>query len=213
MVAGTGASAGSAGNSSTRGAAPIASSTPVVAPKGFRSALQLMLQGWQELIPTAVAFPSSAGDVTQSEILSKLQGYLQAYQDLDTHVTAANLARARLESQEAEVRVFHATLTTLAAAYFGAHSPQLVKFGLKPRRARAALTSEQQAIRAARVMATRKLRGTMGRVQKAAIKSGPMALTVGPAEPVPAASTMASTAPLAVGPAPTARSDDYGPDG
>jgi hypothetical protein len=44
-------------------------------------------------------------------------------------------------------------------------------------------------------MATRKLRGTKGSVQKAGIKSGPMEFTVGPA--VPAGQESAPAAPSA----------------
>ncbi len=84
----TGTSGGSAGNNTTAsGSGPIASATPVVAPKGFRSALQQMLQGWQELIPSDSTLLSSAGSLTQAAVLAKLQGYLGAYTDLDTHAT------------------------------------------------------------------------------------------------------------------------------
>src|SRR5277367_5006980 len=76
----TGTSGGSAGNNTT---------TAVVAPKGFRSALQLMLQGWQELIPGDSTLLSSAGSLTEAVVLAKLQGYLGAYTALDTNVTGS----------------------------------------------------------------------------------------------------------------------------
>ena len=200
--ANTGTSGGSAGNNTTAGGAgPIASPTPVVAPKGYRHELQQMLQGWQELVPGDTTFPSSAGSLTLAAVLAKLQGYLGAYTDLDTHVTGASQARAQVESQLLEVRAYQAVLKAAMVSYFGAGSPQLVRFGLKAAKARTPLTAKQLAVRAAKVMATRKLRGTLGSVQKAAIKSGPMEFTVGPAVPVgqetapPATGTVASTAP------------------
>jgi len=149
--ANTGTSGGSAGNNTTTsGAGPIASSTPVVAPKGYRLELQQMLQGWQELIPGDTTFPSSAGSLTLAAVLAKLQGYLGAYMDLDTHVTGASQARARVASQLLDVRAYQAALKAAVISYFGAGSPQLVKFGLKAAKARTPLTSKQLAIRAAK---------------------------------------------------------------
>jgi hypothetical protein len=175
VAASTGTSGGSAGNNTTTGGAgPIASTTPVVAPRGYRHALQQMLQGWQELIPSDAAFPSSAGSLTAASVLAKLQGFLGAYTDLDAHVTGARKARAQMASQLPEVQAYQAALKAAMISNFGAQSPLLVKFGLKPKKSRTPLTSTQLAVRAAKVMATRKLRGTMGSMQKAAIKSGPM---------------------------------------
>ncbi len=198
----TGTSGGSAGNNTTVSVAgPIASPTPVVAPKGFRSALQLMLQGWQELIPSDSTYPSSIGSLTEASVLAKLQGYLGAYTDLDSHVTGTRQARAQVASQLLEVRAYYAALKAAVTSYFGAGSPQLVKFGLKPKQARAPLSGKQLAIKAAKAEATRSLRGTTGPVKKAALKAGPMQVTVGPVSSAeqataPAATgTVASTAP------------------
>jgi hypothetical protein len=198
----TGTSGGSAGNNTTTGGAgPIASPTPVVAPKGFRSALQLMLQGWQELIPSDSTLQSSIGSLTEASVLAKLQGYLVAYTDLDTNVTGTRQARAQVASQLPEVRAYYAALKASLANAFGPESPQLVKFGLKPKQARAPLSGKQLAVKAAKAEATRSLRGTTGPAKKAALKSGPMQVTVGPVSPgqsiAPAAAGTgaASTAP------------------
>ena len=129
-----------------------------------------MLQGWRELISSDSTFPSSAGTLTAAAVVAKLQGYLGAYQDLDAHAIGASLARAQVARQLQEVRAYQAALQAAMISNFGAQSPQLVKFGLKPKKTRTPLNSAQRAVRAAKVMATRKLRGTMGSVQKAAIK-------------------------------------------
>ena len=180
-------SGGSAGNSTTTGGAgPIASSTPITAPNGFRSELQQLLQGWQEVIPSDATFPSSAGSFDQPAVLARLQAYLEPYTDLDTHVTAAKEARAQVRSQMAEAQAYCSALKAAVITYLGSQSsPRLAKFGLKSRKARTPLTSEQLAVRAAKVRATRKLRGTVGRRTKAGIKSGPMQVVapVAAAEP------------------------------
>ena len=117
----TGTSGGSAGNNTTTGGTgSITSSTPVVAPKGFRSELQQMLQGWQEVIPSGSTFASSGGGFSQAAVLAKLQGYLGAYTDLDTNATAVNEARAlvRVAAVGGEVR------TTPRAEGGGDHLPR-----------------------------------------------------------------------------------------
>ena len=185
VAASTGTSGGTAGNNTTGGTGPIASPTPVAAPKGFRSELQQLLQGWQEVIPSDSTFASSAGGFSQPAVLAKLQGYLEPYTDLDTHVTGANEARAQVRSQMSEAKAYCSALKAAVITYLGGeNSPRLAKFGLKPRKTRTPLTSEQLAVRAAKVRATRKLRGTMGSTKKAGIKSGPMQFVdpVGPAE-------------------------------
>ena len=56
----------------------------------------------------------------------------------------------------------------------GPQSPQLAQFGLKPRKTPRPRTAQQLAVQAAKALATRKLRGTAGPVQKASIKAGAM---------------------------------------
>jgi hypothetical protein len=183
---------------STSGATPTA--TPVVARKGFRQALQEMLQGWQAAIPTGSTIPSGGGTLEQGAVLGQLQAYLGVFTTLDTQTTSLKQTRAQLESQQAEARQFYDGLKLAVTSYFGAKSPQLAQFGLAPRKARKALTSSQLAVKAAKAMATRAMRGTTGKKQKALVKAGPMAITVGPVQQAapgsaPEGATAASTAP------------------
>ena len=199
-TSGTGTSSGSAGSSTTTataGATPTP--TAVVAPKGFRQELQQMLQGWQTVIPSDSTMQSSGQSLTQAEVLATLQGYLDAYQDLDATVTAAKKARAQVESQSAEARQYYAVLKLAVTSLLGTNSAELAQFGLQPRKPRRALTSSELAVQAAKAKVTRALRGTIGAKKKAAIKSGSMKFV----EPVPAAeqniaptgTAAASTAP------------------
>ena len=188
----TGTSGGSAGNDTTTAAAGATqTSTPVVAPKGFRSELQLMVQGWQELIPSDSTLMSAGSSLNGAAVLAQLQGYLEAYTALDASVTAGRQARNQAASQQAEARKYYAALKAVVTTYFGADSPQLVKFGLSPKKVRAPLTTEQLSVRTAKARATRKLRGTKGSVQKAAIKAGPMTYV----EPVEATVPSAAATP------------------
>ncbi len=113
--------------------------------------------------------------------------------------------RRRDRSRSRRCGRHYAALKAAVISYFGVGSPQLVKFGLKPRKARPRPSPPRKllAVRAAKVKATRQLRGTKGPVQKAAIKAGPMQISIGPvaasaavssAQPAQASSA-ASTSP------------------
>jgi hypothetical protein len=160
-----------------------------------------MLQGWQTVIPSGSTLQSSGGSLNQADVLGKLQGYLGVYIDLDAHATALKQGRAQEQSQLAEARQYIDLLRTAVANFCGTGSPELVQFGLQPRKARKAMSSTTLAIRAAKAKVTRQLRGTMGRKAKAPIKSGPMTVQViGSGQQVapgsaPQGTTVASTAP------------------
>ncbi len=156
-----------------------------------------MLQGWQESILGDSTLLSSAGSLNQAAVLAQLQEYLGVYADLDTHAMGTGQARAQGGIAAARgAGTYYAALKAAVISYFGAKSPQLVKFGLEPRKSPAPLTSTQLAVRAAKVKATRQLRGPKGPVQKAAIKAGPMQFSIGPV-PAPAASTSPPEAAVA----------------
>jgi hypothetical protein len=157
----------------------ILTPTPVVAPMGFRQELQLMLQGWQTVIASGSTLPSSnGGSLSQAAVLAQLQGYLGVYTTLDAHVTALAQVRSQERSQTPAARQYLDVLRTAVAFFFGAAGPQLVQFGIRPRKPRKAMSSSVLAVRAAKAAATRQLRGTTSKKQKALIKSGPMKVSV-----------------------------------
>ena len=194
----TGASGGTAGSSTTTAASgSIPTATAVVAPKGFRQDLQQMLQGWQAVVPSGSTVTSSGGSLSQAAVLAKLQAYLGPYQDLDASATAAKRARAQAESQLAEARQYYASLKLAVANLLGPSSPELVQFGLQPRKSRKALTSSQLAVQAAKAQATRQLRGTIGAKKKAQIKAGAMKFVEPVAEATPSQASIGLATPQA----------------
>jgi hypothetical protein len=170
----TGASGGTAGSNTTQGSTSGVTPTPtaVVAPKGFRTELQEMLQGWQTAIPSDSTMQSSDGPLAQGAVVEQLQGYLGVYPTLDAQVMALAQTRAQEKAQLPEARRFFDVLTASVTNYFGKGSPQLAQFGLQPRKPRKALTSSQLAIKAAKSNVTRELRGTKGKKAKAPLKAG-----------------------------------------
>lgn len=183
------ASAVTAGNDTTGNSAGSTSAgSPVVAPKGFRSELQQMLQGWQGTIPSSSALSSSVGSLTQALVVQQLQTFLAAYSALDSADTAAKQTRVQVKAQLPQARQYQAALKAALRSSLGDQSPQLSQFGLKPRKARKPLSTEQAAVKVAKLRATLALRGTKGPKKLADVKSGPMQFV----EPV--ASTVASPA-------------------
>ena len=177
----------------TSGAIPTP--TPVVAPKGFRQELQQMLQGWQTVIPGGSTIQSSkGGSLSQAAVLAQLEGYLGVYTTLDAQVIALAQVRTQERSQTPEAHQYIDVLRTAVVFLLGAGSPQLVQFGIQPRKPPKALTSTALAVRAAKAKATRALRGTTSKKQKALVKSGPMTLSV-TAEQAPGDPTVNAASP------------------
>jgi hypothetical protein len=175
---------------STSGAIPTA--TPVVAPRGFRQVLQDMLQGWQTVVPVGSTMQSSSGGLSQAAVLETLQGYVKGYTTLDAQVTELTQVRAQVKSASAEAHQYIDVLKRALINFYGPASPQLVQFGLQPKKARKPMSSETLAGRAAKAKATRVLRGT----GKARPKSGPLAMQIVSAgQSVQQGTTAASTAP------------------
>ncbi len=131
---------------------------------------------------------------------------------VQSRIDAANAvanARATWLDAVAKYKVLSAQVTLVVNGLrqyvlnaFGTESPVLSDFGFTPRK-KVELTSEQKVARAKKAAATRAARGTMGRVQKKAVK-GSVAVTVTstptmtvPA-PVPAATGNATPAGTAI---------------
>lgn len=180
--------AGTTGSAS--GAIPT--STPVVAPRGFRQVLQQMLQGWQTAVPVGSTMQSSSGDLSQAAVLETLQGYVKGYTTLDAQVTELAQVRAQVKSTSAEARQYIDVLKRAVTNFYGPGSPQLIQFGFQPKKPRKPMSSSTLAVRAAKAKATRELRGT----DKPKPKSGPMTVQISAVQSGQQGTTAASTAPV-----------------
>ncbi len=88
--------------------------------------------------------------------------------------TKIDAERTQAPSQLAVIAAFERLIRGL----FGTSADVLADFGLAPPKARAPLTAEQKAVAAAKRDATRKARGTMGKVQKKKVKGAVTATLV-----------------------------------
>ena|SRR5579871_6712762 len=132
------------------------------------------------------------------DLIAKLESYQSAYAGVRDTRSALHELIVQRDQLEPEVVAFLGSLKAAVVNLFGTDSPELEKFGFKPKKKRAPLTSEQAFARAAKAKATRVKRGTLGRKQKAALKfTGTPIVTVSlPSEPPsPASSAAASGAP------------------
>ena len=193
VLSNTGTGAGSASNPTPSQPAASGTAAPaaVVVKKGLRLRLQEMLSGCQAALPagsTVQTIPLQGPPLTQAAIVAQLQQYLGNYTALDAATVALMSARSPVTAAEKPAAAFVAQLKLSLEALFGPTSPNLALFGLKPKGVKRQLTATQLAAKTARANNTRTIRGTKGKLQKASLASGPMAVTIAPAAaPAPAA--------------------------
>jgi hypothetical protein len=106
--------------------------------------------------------------------------------------TAVDAARAALQGKLADettegpaLRAFYASVIGFVRIAYAGAPEILADFGLAPRKARKALTAEQQAAANAKSQATREARGTVGKKKKLAIKGKVTGVVVTPITPAP----------------------------
>lgn len=108
--------------------------------------------------------------------ISQLAKVLKEHDDLwripEELGAAFHAAVENRESKVPTVRDFMTDVKYALVAAMGSKNPELLKFGIEPKRARRKLTSQERVEAAAKARATRKERHTMGRRQKEALAEG-----------------------------------------
>jgi hypothetical protein len=146
--------------------------------------LQQLLAGTQKDLPATSSLNVNGQALKQSDIVTKLQGWIQLYEQKDGAKAAAGSAVGALKLTTVEVRQFVLAFSQVLKQFLGKGSPLLADFGLKTTEPKVP-TSETRALAHAKSLATRAARKTMGSVQKKAVKGAPVAtVTLAPdAEP------------------------------
>jgi hypothetical protein len=126
---------------------------------------------------------------------------VQALESLAGALVALSAAHAGVKDAGVALRGIEATVGPLARDYkrfilaaFGSATQTLADFGLQPPKARKPSTSEQRAVRLAKIRATRKARGTTSRKQKLAVKGDVTGVNITPVTHASASSP--STTPV-----------------
>jgi hypothetical protein len=174
--------------------------------------VQALIAGTTKHNPNG-SFTIGSTTYTASSLIQVLQSLVNAMTSRDAAQAGAKDAEAAERAMQMQVGpIVQAYKRIVLAAYANA-TQTLADFGLTPPKARAPLTTEQRAVRAAKAEATRKARGTTSKKRKLAVKGNVTGVTVTPvtaptAAPTPAApgSPVTPASPPAAQPASTASS-------
>jgi hypothetical protein len=134
---------------------------------------------------------------------AQVEAFLQTIVDLRTAVDKAKAdTKAKIAAEKAQMSALRGQVAAYVAyirATFGSAPDILAAFGLKPKKARAPLTTEKKAAAIAKTQATRTARHTMGPKAKKKVKgtittivTAPSATPAAPVTPSPAASAPAT---------------------
>ncbi len=141
--------------------------------------VQALIAGTQKHFPS-VTLTFGNASIASATLVTLFQSLADALTALDAAEASAKDAMAGLRATQAKVGPSIKAFESFVRATFGSATQTLADFGMQPPKARTPLTSEQKAAKALKVRATRKLLGTKGSKQKAAVK----ATVEAPAPPV-----------------------------
>jgi hypothetical protein len=129
-----------------------------------------MISGITNDLPTSVTSMTIAGTLmTKAQILSQLDGIETTLDMVSSTKTAYTEAVAARKAAMAADRTFYENVVMAVKQQLGASPSQLAAFGINPPKVKAKLSATALAISKAKAAATRALRGTKGKKQKAAI--------------------------------------------
>jgi len=179
------------------------SNSKIVSKASLEARLRDIIAGTQKHEPNG-SFTFGGSTYTAAALGQLFQGLIDA-------LDASDAARATWDDAVKKANAMRASVTPVLRGYVnfliaanGNASSVLADYGLAPRKARAPLTSAQAAAAAAKRVATRAARHTMGTVQKKAVKGDVTGVVVTPvvSPPVPTAAPTAPASSTASGAAP-----------
>ena len=142
-------------------------------------ALQL-LAGTKKHLATASTLSFASGSVTPAQIETLLQTFVNLRQGVDA-AKATTKARINDEATQAPALLRQiAEFESFVKVLFARSPDVLADFGIQPKKARKPLTAEQKAAAKAKRNATRKARGVIGKVKRAAVKGDVTGVDVTP---------------------------------
>jgi hypothetical protein len=188
----------------------MASNTPKKNQTDQTTADQKLIDGLTKHAATLSSIVIAGASTTTANIEAKLQARIAAIKTVQTTKATWQAAIVAQRTEQATTKTFVSGVKQALLVAFAGQVDALADFGLTARKVRV-LTPEDKVAAAAKRLATRTARHTLGSKQKAAIKG-----TVAPTTPVtaappaatptatPAAPSAASPTPTPVAPQPTA---------
>jgi hypothetical protein len=158
-----------------------------------QNADQKLVDGLNKHKAQITALPIGGQTLTPAQVIATVQARLDASSAALTAKATANAAVLAERTERTQTKAFVFSLRQVIRSMFGASPDILADFGLAPPKPHKP-TPQKKVTAAAKAKATRTLRHTMGKKQKAAIKAtGPL-----PAE-TPATALAAGNAPAPAG--------------
>src|ERR1700678_4038310 len=128
-----------------------------------------MVAGFQKDFTAKQSLTVNGTSMLQPAILSQLAAVLALLTDTDAARAALANAVAAKKAGAAGTTTFLSQLEAALKSTFGTGNPQLQDFGIAPPKAKKQLTVEQKALSVAAAKGTKKVRGIIGKNQRAAI--------------------------------------------
>jgi hypothetical protein len=166
----TGAPTGTSGGSAGTGAGTSTTASPTKPLAGLQLKLQQMLAGVQSMLPAGGMLASAGSSLAVNDIITEIEADLGQYAGIAQQVTGLAQARLSLKGNIPGMKAYLKQLKEALVALYGSGNPALAHFGLAVGKPAKKLTSVQQVVRVAKSDATRKIRNTLGKVQKSALK-------------------------------------------
>ena len=163
--------------------------------------VQALIAGTQKHLPNG-SFTLGTTTYTSASLIQVLQGLVSAMQAQNVAEAGAKDALAAEQVTQTQVGPILRAYERLVLATFASATQTLADFGLAPPKARAPLTAQQRAARAAKAKATRVARGTTSKKQKLAVKGNVTGVTVTPMTAPTAAPPAAPVPPVTPAPPP-----------
>lgn len=131
--------------------------------------INAMVAGFQKDFTAKQSLTVEGTPMLQPAILSQLAADLALITNTENARNALAVAVAAKKAGAAGTTLFLSQLDTALKTTFGLGSPQLQDFGIAPPKAKKQLTVEQKALSVAAAKDTKKVRGIIGKNQRAAI--------------------------------------------
>ncbi len=173
-------------------------------PSGDEQRLLTIQQGIQAAIPAKSAVMVGGQSFTQAQLLAQVGQLLSPFQPVRDAKKALATAVATKKQNQPAVNSFLAEFRAAMISLFGRGNPTLADFGIQPTKAKTT-TAASKVVKAAKALATRKILGTKGSVQKAEVlaEARGTAVVVSPAGVIlPPAGAGESPAPASAAAAP-----------
>ena len=147
-----------------------------------------LIAGTQKYFPST-SFTLGGKSYTTAQLIQLLQGLASAMSAVIAAHASVKDALKALGGVEANVAPVMRDYVKIVHSAYDSTAQALADFGLKPPKARAPRTSEQNAAAAAKAKATRIARGTKGKKQLAGVKGGVTGVNIVPVTSAPPATT------------------------